>query len=73
MELFLFPIHTSGRAMAEKTATKTAAAAPKGPPMIQVLHNGTPTWANRTMKGLYRCTACKSESHDKAPVQAQKK
>lgn len=56
--------------MAEKAA---AAQAPKGPPMMQVLHNGAPTWANRTMKGFYRCVICKSETHDKVPTQSQKK
>ena len=35
----------------------------KGPPMQMVLHDGIPTWANRTAKGLYRCTACKIETH----------
>lgn len=54
--------------MAEKTA---AAQAPKGPSMMQVLHNGNPTWANRTAKGAYRCVVCKSEAHEKANTQSQ--
>lgn len=39
--------------------------------MMQVLHNGNPTWANRTAKGAYRCVVCKSEAHEKANTQSQ--
>jgi hypothetical protein len=52
--------------MAEKA--KPGAPVQKGPPTKMVMHNGVPTVANRCNKG-YRCTKCKSETHEPVPDQ----